>query len=128
MNSGFLLWGQEEKVFSRESDLQFRSMAEDCGGSNVRLKDRNVGDSEFPDDIRLWGRIRLASQIQNNTVVESRGRRLVSAYFDTSHTLASSAPDWTTLDMNYTTFDRATQESEHFWSSVSRHTHRPYPI
>ena len=88
-----------------------RSMAEDCQGFNVRLEDRNVGNSEFPNDIRLWGRIRLASQGQDNTVVRSRGRRLIGAYFNTSYTLAFSTPDWTTLDIDDPTFDTAAQES-----------------
>ena len=84
MNYGFLLGGQEEKLVPCEFGSEIGSMAEDCQGSDVRLKDGNVGNSEFPNDIRLRGRIRLASQGQHNTVVKSRDRRLAGAYFDTS--------------------------------------------
>ena len=53
MNFGFLLRGQEEKVVSCGFDSEIRSMVEDCEGSNVRTKDCSVGNSEFPNDIRL---------------------------------------------------------------------------
>ena len=47
MKFGFLLGGQEEKVVSCGLDSEFRSMAEDCEGSNVRVKDCIVGSSKF---------------------------------------------------------------------------------
>ena len=70
MNFDFLLRGQEENLVPCGFDSEIRSMGEDCQGSNVRLKDRNVENSEFPNDFRQWGCIRFSITQSPSHVVD----------------------------------------------------------